>query len=71
MALQIWERLLRDLPRVWQQIERGDFAALHGWLREHLYVLGRKLTPTETLERVVGASLDPAPYIRYLRTKLG
>ena len=32
---------------------------------------GRKFTPGETLERVVGTSqIDPEPYVRYLREKL-
>jgi len=38
-------------------------------LRENLYALGRKLTPKETLERVVGGPLDPEPYLGYLRAK--
>jgi Zn-dependent M32 family carboxypeptidase len=27
--------------------------------------------PKETLERAVGNAIDPAPYLRYLRDKLG
>ena len=33
--------------------------------------LGRKFTPQETLERVVGGPIDAAPYVRYLKDKLG
>ncbi|MBA3376624.1 MAG: carboxypeptidase M32, partial [Actinobacteria bacterium] len=50
--------------------ERGEFAELHGWLRENLYALGSKFTPAETIERVVGGPIDPQPYLRYLRDKL-
>ena len=32
---------------------------------------GRKFTPRETLERVVGGGVDPEPYLRYLSDKLG
>ena len=33
---------------------------------------GRKFTPQETLERVVGhAAIDAEPYLRYLKDKLG
>ena len=60
-----------DLPDVEEQIERGEFSELRGWLREHLYALGRKFTPAETIERVVGGPIDPEPYLRYLRDKLG
>jgi carboxypeptidase Taq len=41
------------------------------WLRENIYALGRKFTPAETVERVVGGPIDPQPYLRYLRGKLG
>ena len=35
-------------------------------------VVGRKFTPGETLERVVGTPrIDPEPYVRYLRAKIG
>ena len=53
------------------QIERGDFHELHMWLRENIYAIGRKLTPAETIERVVGGPIDAGPYLRYLRDKLG
>ena len=38
--------------------------------RENIYALGRKFTPAETVERVVGGPIDPQPYLRYLRGKL-
>jgi carboxypeptidase Taq len=71
MSVQIWEAARRALPDLDEQFERGDFSALAEWLRENLYSLGRKLTPTETLERVAGGALDPEPYLRYLREKYG
>jgi carboxypeptidase Taq len=40
-------------------------------LQTRLYSLGRKYTPQETLERIVGGPLDAGPYIRYLKEKLG
>ena len=51
-------------PDVEEQIERGEFGPLHAWLRENIYSLGRKLTPAETIERVVGGPIDPQPYLR-------
>lgn len=38
----------------------------------NLYSLGRKFTPQETLERVVGSGgIDAKPHVRYLKQKLG
>ena len=69
MSVQIWERLKEDLD-VDEQMERGEFGEIREWLRSHLYVLGRKFTPQETIERVTGSRIDAAPYVRYLRDKL-
>jgi carboxypeptidase Taq len=70
ISVQIWERLKEDLGDVDEQMERGEFGEIREWLRSHLYVLGRKFTPQETIERVTGSRIDPAPYVRYLREKL-
>ena len=70
LSVQIWEKARAAIPNVDEQIERGDFQELHLWLRENIYALGRKFTPAETIERVVGGPIDPQPYLRYLRDKL-
>jgi carboxypeptidase Taq len=36
-----------------------------------VYRHGRKFTPSELLERVVGSPIDPEPYVAYLQGKLG
>jgi carboxypeptidase Taq len=71
ISAQIWEKIVADLPDLDTSFEQGDFAPLRDWLGEHLHRHGRKYTPGETLERVVGTSqIDPEPYVRYLRGKL-
>jgi carboxypeptidase Taq len=71
ISAQIWERIVADLPDLYDSFEAGDFAPLRDWLREHLHRHGRKFTPGETLERVAGTrQIDPEPYVRYLREKL-
>ena len=70
LSVQIWEKARAAIPDIDDQIERGDFHELHLWLRENIYSLGRKLTPAETIERVVGGPIDPQPYLAYLREKL-
>jgi len=71
VSVQIWEKALSELPDLPEQFERGEFGELHEWLRDWLYSLGRKYTPQETLERVVGGTIDAGPYVRYLKEKLG
>jgi len=72
ISAQIWEKVLEDVPDLYDQFERGEFDALREWLGAHLHRYGRKFTPNETLERVTGSRrIDPQPYVRYLRRKLG
>jgi carboxypeptidase Taq len=71
ISAQIWEKVVADLPSLYDEFEQGEFGSLRDWLREHLHRYGRKFTPAETLERVAGTSqIDPEPYVRYLREKL-
>ena len=71
ISAQIWEKVTAELPALHDEFERGEFGSLRDWLRENLHRHGRKFTPGETLERVVGnPAIDPEPYVRYLREKL-
>jgi carboxypeptidase Taq len=70
ISVQIWERALEDLGDLDERFERGEFDDLREWLREHLYRLGAKFTPQETIERVTGSRIDARPYVQYLREKL-
>jgi carboxypeptidase Taq len=71
ISAQIWDRITVELPDLGDAFEAGDFAPLRDWLQENLHRHGRKFTPAETLERVVGTpQIDPEPYVRYLREKL-
>jgi len=71
MSVQIWEKALEDVPDLEDRVERGDFAALRGWLGEHVHAYGRKFSPQETLERATGSQIDAKPYLAYLRAKYG
>jgi carboxypeptidase Taq len=72
ISAQLWERVTADLPDLAEAFEQGEFGALREWLRENLHRHGRKFTPSETLERAAGAGrIDPEPYVRYLRRKIG
>jgi carboxypeptidase Taq len=71
MSVQIWQKIVEDIPDLEEQIERGEFAALREWLGEHVHRHGRKFSPQETLRRATGATLDPKPYLAYLREKYG
>ena len=51
------------------QFAAGAFEALHAWLREHVYVHGRRRPPMALVEQVTGQPLTLEPYLGYLREK--
>jgi carboxypeptidase Taq len=71
VSVQLWEKILQDIPDVEEQIRAGEFAALLGWLREKLHRHGAKYEPQVLVQRITGSKIDPAPYLRYLRRKYG
>jgi len=71
ISVQLWDQLRAELPDLDSQFEQGEFGELGKWLRENLHRHGRKYTSREMLERIVGGPMDPAPYLGYLRQKLG
>jgi carboxypeptidase Taq len=71
MSAQLFEAATRAHPSIADDIAQGEFAALHGWLKDNIYQHGAKYTAAEIIQRATGASLSIEPYIRYLRTKYG
>jgi carboxypeptidase Taq len=71
VSAQLWERINADIPELSDQIRRGEFSTLLGWLREKVHRHGAKFEPQELVQRVTGSKIDPAPYVRYLRSKYG
>jgi carboxypeptidase Taq len=70
ISCQIWEKIQAALPDLAEQFERGEYMTLREWLRDNLHRHGRKFTPAETLERVVGTHrIEVGPYVRYLYHK--
>jgi carboxypeptidase Taq len=69
IAAQIWDAARGSLPDLDVQIAGGEFVPLRDWLRERLYRHGAKFTPQEMMERLVGGSIDVAPYLRQLRER--
>ena len=69
-SVQIWEKVRSELPDLDSQMEAGEFGPLREWLGEHMYRWGRRFTPDEMLERIVGGPLDVEPYLAYLHSKV-
>ncbi|GAB4531434.1 MAG: carboxypeptidase M32 [Anaerolineales bacterium] len=71
ISAQLWEKILQDVPDVYDQMRQGKFEALLGWMRQNLHRHGAKFEPKELIQRITGSPMDPVPYMRYLKTKFG
>ncbi|MGB2711138.1 MAG: carboxypeptidase M32 [Conexibacter sp.] len=71
IAAQLWERARDELPGLDGALAEGDGSSLRAWLGEHVHRFGRSLPPRELIERVVGGPIAVAPFVSYLRAKLG
>jgi carboxypeptidase Taq len=71
VSVQLWERMQADMPDMEEQIERGEFASILGWLREKVHRHGAKYEPQDLIQRVTGSTINPQPYVRYLKSKFG
>ncbi|MFQ5407146.1 MAG: carboxypeptidase M32 [Anaerolineales bacterium] len=71
ISVQIWERIKSDIPDLEDQIARGQFETLRAWLAEKLHRHGKKFTPPEPHQRLLGGPVDSRPYMQYLKAKYG
>jgi len=69
ISAQLWERLNADLPGLSDEITRGRFDSLLGWLRANLHMYGRKYDPQELVRRITGSKINAEAYVRYLTNK--
>jgi carboxypeptidase Taq len=70
IAGQLWEAAGRDLGDLPAQIGDGDLASLGGWLRDRVHRHGRRLSPTEILERAGCGELSVEPLLDHLRERV-
>jgi len=68
-SVQLFEAARRAHPSPTDDIRAGRFAALYGWMRDHVYAHGRKFLPSELLRRETGSAMTAEPYLGYLRAK--
>jgi carboxypeptidase Taq len=71
LSAQLWHTMKESLPDVDDQIRRGEFAPLLGWLRENVHRYGRKYEPDELVRLVTGEPLNARYYVDYLQAKYG
>ncbi len=69
VSAQLWEKINADIPDLNEQIRKGKFDDLLGWLRTNLHQHGRKFEPQALVQKITGSRINSAAYIRYLTQK--
>jgi carboxypeptidase Taq len=69
VSVQLWEKINKDIRNLDDQIRKGDFSELLGWLRKNVHQYGQKYEPQQLVEMVTGSRITPEPYVRYLTKK--
>jgi carboxypeptidase Taq len=69
LAAQFYNQAMSELPDIPQQISRGEFGSLFGWMRAKVHKPGAKYTPTELVERITGGPLRTQPFLDYIWEK--
>ena len=71
MAAQWFAKLESDMPKALENVARGDFAPIMGWLKTNIHSQASLLLPGDLLQKVTGKPLDSASYKKYLQGKYG
>jgi len=71
VSVQLFDAAQKERPIIVEQLEKGEFSELLAWLRERVHQFGRKLLPTELVERATGNPLQAGLYVDYLKSKYG
>lgn len=69
VSAQLWEKINKDIRDLDEQIRKGNFSELLGWLRKNIHQYGHKYEPQSLIEMVTGSKITPEPYVRYLTKK--
>lgn len=69
VSAQLWEKINHDIKDLDEQIRKGKFDSLLGWLREKIHIYGRKYDPQDLVQKITGSKIDSAAYVRYLTKK--
>lgn len=71
LSVQFFDAAVRAHPEIPDQIKRGEFSKLHGWLRQNIYQHGRAQEGPELIKAATGSEITIKPYMKYLQDKYG
>ncbi|MCB2154634.1 carboxypeptidase M32 [bacterium] len=70
-ASQMFEKILQDIPNLWESIAGGNMLPLLDWLRKNVHEVGRRKKAPQLIEGITGKLPESTAYLNYLTTKYG
>jgi carboxypeptidase Taq len=68
-AAQLEAAMRKDLPDYREQVKRGEFRDILGWMIDKVHRHGKTLTPREIMKAATGEEINAEHLIRYLEEK--
>jgi carboxypeptidase Taq len=68
-ASQLFKKLSEENPKIFLDIETGDFKNIVDWLCENVHNYGRKNMAEEIIKNVCGEGLNSKVFVQYLKDK--
>ncbi len=68
-AAQFYKQAEKDIPKLTEQLEQGDNAALLAWLRDNIHQHGRLYTADELCKQITGEKLNFSYFMEYAEEK--
>lgn len=69
LAAQLWAHAHVVLPNLDEEIARGEFSGLLGWLRTEIHSHGRRHNLFSLAKKITGEELSAKPLLDYLRAR--
>lgn len=63
------ERILKEMPDMYEQIEEGDFTRISSWLLKHVHSQGQRYEPRELIEKISNNKISAEPFVKYIKSK--
>ena len=63
-------KLDKDVPDWRDEVAKGRFSPVGGWLAENVHSRGNLYDPADLIKVVTGESLSIKPFLDYLKTKV-
>lgn len=66
---QFLNKMLKDMPDLFKNVEKGKLGPMHEWLKENIHKYGAVYKPDKLIKMVTGEELNAKYFIDYLNKK--